>query len=113
MIVENITTAFTVSCIVQIFHSLEEIFNHFEKRWSLWKTSRATFVTFEVLFSLLFLYTLLFQPSFYAAFAKAFLLLMFANGVWHLFWGWSDRRYVPGLITAPFHILNSAIYFLS
>ena len=107
-----LTLAFTISSIIQILHSLEEIFTHFERRWPLWKTSRAVFVSFEIVFSALFLYVLFFQPSFYVIFAKAFILLMFANGIWHLFWGWSERQYVPGLITAPFHILNSAIYFL-
>jgi|SRR3989344_4526444 len=109
---ENITLAFAISCIIQVLHSLEEIFTRFEQRWPLWKMSRAIFVFFEIIFSAVFLCVLFFQPSFYNTFAKVFLLLMFANGIWHLFWGWSERRYVPGLITAPFHILNSAIYFL-
>lgn len=109
---ENIITAFTISCIIQIFHSLEEIFTRFDKRWPLWRMSRTTFVAFEIVFSLVFLYVLFFQPSFYEIFAKAFLLLMFANGIWHLFWGWNEKRYVPGVITAPFHVLNSIIYFL-
>ena len=75
--------------------------------------SRAVFVFFEIVFSLVFLYVLFFQPSFYATFAKAFLLLMFANGIWHLFWGWSEKKYVPGLITTPLHIINSVVYFLA
>lgn len=109
---ENLITAFTISCIIQIFHSLEEIFTHFEKRWPLWKMNRVTFVSFEIIFSLLFLFVLFFDPTFQIVFAKAFLMLMFANGIWHLFWGWSEKRYVPGLVTAPFHVLNFAIYFL-
>ncbi len=110
---ENIILAFTASSLIQVLHSTEEIYTHFEQRWPLWKTSRATFISFEIVFSLIFLYVFFFQPFFYFIFAKSFLLLMFANGLWHLFWGWNERRYVPGLITAPLHILNSTIYFLS
>lgn len=109
---ENLILAFTASCIIQIFHSSEEIITHFEKRWPLWKMKRITFVSFEILFSLLFLYVLLFAPSFQIEFAKIFIMVMFANGIWHLFWAGSEKRYVPGLITAPLHILNFIIYFL-
>ncbi len=110
---ENLILAFAISCVIQILHSIEEIVTRFERRWPLWKMNRVTFISFELLFSLLFLYVLFFAPSFQVMFATAFLLLMFANGVWHLFWAGSEKKYVPGLITAPFHILNSAIYFLS
>lgn len=109
---ENIILAFTISCIIQIFHSVEEIFTHFEKRWPLWKMKRITFISFEISFSLLFLYVLLFTPSFQIEFAKIFLMIMFANGVWHLFWAGSEKRYVPGLITAQLHVVNFIIYFL-
>ncbi len=109
---DHLLVAFGISCAIQILHSIEEIVTHFERRWPLWKMSRATFVLFELLFSLLFLYVLVAAPSFQDTFARVFLLLMFANGVWHLFWAGSEKTYVPGLITAPLHILNSAIYFL-
>jgi hypothetical protein len=109
---ENIITFFAISCAIQIFHSLEEIVMRFEKFWPLWKMKRVTFISFEILFSLLFLYVLLFAPTYQLIFAKLFLLTMFANGVWHIFWGWSDRKYVPGLVTAPLHIINLVIFFL-
>lgn len=108
----DILIFFAISCAIQLAHSLEEIFTHFEEKWPLWKMTRLTFVSFEIVFSIVFLYVVIFNPSFELVFAKAFLLIMFANGIWHIFWAGSVKKYVPGLITAPMHLINSAIYFL-
>ena len=102
---------FALSCIIQILHSLEEIFTHFEKRWPLWKMERITFVSFEILFTLLFLSIFILNPISGAFFIKIFMLIMFANGIWHLFWAGSEKKYVPGLITAPLHIINFIFYY--
>lgn len=72
---------------------------------------RSTFVVFEILFAALFVSVLISDVSFKVLFAKAFILLMFANGIWHIFWALSEKKYVPGLITAPFHLLIFAWYF--
>lgn len=109
---DGLAVAFAISCLIQVFHSLEEILTRFELRWPLWKMNRLTFVSFEILFTLMFLSVLILQPPFFVVFANAFLMVMFANGIWHIFWGWSEKRYVPGLITAPLHVLNFAFYFL-
>ncbi len=110
---EPLIIAFTISCLIQVLHSVEEISTRFEKRWPLWRMRRSTFVIFEIAFTALFLSALFFSPSFEVMFAKAFIALMFANGIWHIFWAGSEKRYVPGLITAPLHVLNFIIYFLN
>jgi len=40
-----------------------------------------------------------------------FLALMFANGVQHIVWAGSVKRYVPGLITSPIHIVLFLIFY--
>jgi Protein of unknown function with HXXEE motif len=109
---EGLITAFAISCTIQIIHSLEEIITRFDRRWPLWQMKRSTFISFETLFTLLFLSVLFISLPFQEIFAKTFLLSMFANGIWHIFWAGSEKRYVPGLITAPLHVINSAFFFL-
>lgn len=109
---EILMQAFGISCAVQVIHSLEEIFTRFEKRWPLWRMNRVTFVSFEIFFTALFLSVFFIKPAFGETFAKAFLLVMFANGIWHIFWAWSEKRYVPGLVTAPLHIIIAFWYFV-
>jgi hypothetical protein len=41
-----------------------------------------------------------------------FLALMFANGVQHVVWAGVVKKYVPGLITAPIHILVFMLFYL-
>ena len=97
----------------QVIHSLEETTTHFEKKWPLWRMSRKTFVTFEILFSILIL-TPIFWPSFplRTQWMLFFNLLMFANGIWHLMWAGIEKKYIPGLVTAPiFIILFVSFYF--
>lgn len=74
--------------------------------------NRVTFVSFEIFFTALFLSVFFIKPAFGETFAKAFLLVMFANGIWHIFWAWSEKRYVPGLVTAPLHIIIAFWYFV-
>jgi hypothetical protein len=100
--------------IIQLLHSQEEIYTHFEKRWPVWKMSRKFFVTFEVIFSALTLSVIFFKdfPGRYL-FMSSFNVLMFANGVWHCMWAGVEKRYVPGLITAPFFIITFLIYYFN
>jgi hypothetical protein len=41
-----------------------------------------------------------------------FLVLMLANGLEHLIWAIVVKRYVPGLVTAPWHILLFAAFWV-
>jgi hypothetical protein len=44
----------------------------------------------------------------------SFNILMFANGLWHVVWCWfgeKGKNYVPGLVTAPLHILTFLLYY--
>lgn len=91
--------------ITQLFHSMEELSTGFHKKWYLSTLSFKTFLLFEILFSSFWLY-LLINTNFpnRIIFQKFFILLMFANGVQHLVWWGSVKKYVPGLITAFIHI---------
>ncbi len=40
-----------------------------------------------------------------------FILLMFANGIWHITWYGIVKRYVPGLITAPLFVIVFVYYY--
>lgn len=40
-----------------------------------------------------------------------FNVLMFANGIWHFTWFGIEKKYVPGIITAPFFILVFFIFY--
>ena len=106
-------TFYTILVGIQLLHSQEEIHARFEKRWPVWKMSRTFFIAFEILFSVfiivpIFLTTFPFREMW----MQFFNILMFANGIWHLMWAASEKRYVPGVITAPlFLIIFSVFYF--
>ncbi len=104
---------FTLFVAIQLLHSLEEIFTGFDRRWRVWKMSRRFFVTFEIIFSL-FLITLIFwtQFPFRETIMYGFNLLMFANGVWHLMWAGIEKKYVPGLFTAPLFIIVFILFYI-
>ena len=109
---EALMFSFALACLIQVTHSLEEIFTHFETYWPLWRMKRSHFIAFEIGFTILFLSALFLNFPLKEVIAKLFLMAMFANGVWHIFWAWSEKRYVPGLVTAPLHIINFSFYFL-
>ncbi|HAE41345.1 MAG TPA: hypothetical protein DCG34_00300 [Clostridiales bacterium] len=98
--------------LVQVFHSIEELTTGFYKRWYLMKMPFSTFLLFEIVFTLFWIFVLLTpQFPFRLDLQKFFLLLMFANGVQHLVWWGVIKRYVPGLITAFLHVIVFAIYY--
>lgn len=109
-----LSTYYTALVVIQLLHSQEEIFTHFEKRWPVWKMSRVVFVTFEILFSIFII-----LPIFFVSFPYRiewmllFNLLMFANGVWHLMWFACEKRYVPGLVTAFLFLIAFAMFYFS
>jgi hypothetical protein len=101
-----------ISFMVQLIHSSEELLMGFHKKWYLFKMPFRVFIIFEICFSL-FWGMVVFNKSFpsRSGLLAFFLALMFANGVQHVVWfGWA-KKYVPGLITAPVHILVFLIFY--
>ena len=111
---EHIEFYFKILVIIQLLHSQEEIWGKFEKRWPVWKMSREFFVTVEILFSAL-LILMFFIPTlpYRYQFMVFFNWFMFANGIWHMMWAAIEKRYVPGLITAPFFIIVFSIFYFN
>lgn len=103
---------FFLSLIVQLAHSFEELSTGFHKKWYLFQMPFKVFLAFELCFSAFWIVILL-LPSFpfRVYLQESFLALMFANGVQHLVWWGTTKKYVPGLITAPVHILVFLIFY--
>lgn len=96
--------------IVQIFHSIEELSTGFHKKWYLFKMPFWVFLTFEICFTIFWAYVLL-VPTFphRLSFLSFFIALMLANGLQHIIWWRFAKKYVPGLITAPIHVVFAAL----
>ena len=101
-----------ISYIVQLLHSFEELSTGFHKKWYLFKMPFKVFLSFEICFSL-FWGIVIFNTNFpgRGALSAFFLALMFANGVQHLVWSGCVKKYVPGLVTAPIHIIVFLIFY--
>lgn len=98
--------------IVQLIHSQEEIWTGFHKRWFVFKMPRWVFVTFELVFSAVIVsYALWPDLPFSSLVMPSFVLIMLINGIGHIVWGLIERRYVPGLVTAPFFIVLFTVYY--
>lgn len=103
---------FFLSLIVQLAHSFEELSTGFHKKWYLFKMPFRVFLAFELSFSAFWIMVLLLPNFPYRIYLQVFFLaLMFANGVQHLVWWGNTKRYVPGLVTAPIHILVFLIFY--
>jgi hypothetical protein len=99
---------------VQLLHSIEELLNNFHKRWFYKKLSFHFFLTFEILHDI-FWGLVIFFPAFpFRLFLlNIFTLLMFANGVEHIVWYMWEKKYIPGLLTAPIHVLSYTIFTIA
>jgi len=103
---------FIISLGIQLIHSIEELSNNFHNKFPLFKMKFKTFLTFEIIFFLFWLLVLLLSIfPFRNYFMGFFIVLMFANGLWHLVWWGITKKYVPGLITAPLFIINFIIFY--
>lgn len=103
---------FLLSLLVQLVHSFEELSTGFHKKWYLFKMPFRVFFAFELSFSVFWIIVLLLSDFPYRIYLQVFFLaLMFANGVQHLVWWGTTKKYVPGLITAPVHILVFLIFY--
>jgi len=97
---------------VQIFHSIEELATGFHKKWFFFKMSFKFFFSFEIIHNLLWLFVLLNTQLPYRKYLLVFfLLLMFAQSLWHLAWWAMKKQYVPGLVTAPIHIILFLLFY--
>ena len=106
---ENYTVVFLV---IQFLHSSEELSQGFHKKFPFGKLKFKSFLAFEVVFLGLWL-TIFFVKSvpFRDNILAFYVLLMFANGIWHIIWWGIEKKYVPGLITAPLFIVAFLIYY--
>lgn len=110
----TVESYFILLGVIQIAHSIEEISMGFAKRWPVWRMSQKTFVVFEIVFNALILLGIFYKQFPYREILMpAFNLLMFANGVWHLMWAGVEKKYVPGLITAPILIIVFIFFYIS
>jgi len=105
---------FVLLGLTQLVHSQEEIWTGFHKRWFVFTMPRWVFIAFEALFSLGIIAYLL-KPGLPFAhwYMAIFAFLMLINGIGHIVWGLVERRYVPGLITAPLFVITFGLYYLS
>lgn len=104
---------FAISLLVQIAHAIEELSTGFHKKWYFVRMPFWVFLVFELLFEGFWICVYLFQDFPNRATLQAlFLALMFANGVQHLVWAGNSKTYVPGLLTAPLHIIVFLVFYL-
>jgi hypothetical protein len=103
----------TAIFIIQIAHSIEELSSGFHKKWYLFKMPFWVFLTFEICFTAFWAFVL-FIPQFpnRSSLLYFFIALMFANGLQHIIWWCFVKKYVPGLITAPIHVLLPLVFYL-
>ena len=100
--------------LTQLVHSQEEIWAGFHKRWFLFTMPRWVFIGFEMLFSLPIIIYLVNPNLPYAnGYLQVFAILMFINGIEHIVWALVEKKYVPGLITAPIFVIIFLGYFIS
>ena len=97
---------FAASVLIQIVHTVEELATGFHKKWYLLKMPFWVFLIFEIFFEGFWI-GILVLPGFpnRNLLQVFFLVLMLANGIQHIAWAGMIKRYVPGLITAPFNII--------
>lgn len=108
----SLSTFFALMFIIQIIHSIEELTTGFHKKWFFFKMSFKFFLTFEILHNLFWFTVLVFNNFPYKIYFIAFfILLMFAQSLWHLAWWAMKKEYVPGLITAFVHIILFIIFY--
>lgn len=109
---ELVLTYGTIALFIQLAHSIEELLTGFHKKWYLVKLPFSFFLVFEVIHNI-FWFSVFRVGSFPARLQlmSFFLVLMFANGVQHVVWAGSVKKYVPGLITAVLHIVNFLVFY--
>ena len=97
---------------LQIVHSIEELSTGFHRKWYLFKMPFWVFLTFELIHNLFWGFVI-FNVKFPNRdnLMLFFLVLMFANGIQHIVWAGMAKKYVPGLVTAPLHIILFLMFY--
>lgn len=107
-------TFFLLFLVTQIFHSLEEVATGFHKRFPLFTMPLWLFIVFELLFQGFFWLVFSQDPfEMKVVLGHVFALLMFANGLWHIVWWGIEKRYVPGLLTAPILLVEFVVFYFA
>lgn len=103
---------FAISLLVQVVHATEELSTGFYKKWYAFKMPFWMFLLFELIFEGFWITVYLLQnfPN-RSSLQAVFLALMFMNGIQHLVWAGNVKKYVPGLITGPAHIIVFLTYY--
>lgn len=97
---------------IQFFHSIEELATGFHEKFPLVKMKFRTFLFLEACFFGFWMVVLLLSRMPYREQLMAFFnILMFANGFWHLVWWGIVKKYVPGLVTAPFFVIIFLVFY--
>ena len=103
---------FALSLLVQIAHAIAEVSMGFHIKWYVFTMPFWVFFLFELAFEGFWIAVYLLQDFSNRPQLQAFFLaLMFANGVQHLVWAGNVKKYVPGLITAPLHIIVFLVFY--
>lgn len=101
-----------IALVIQLVHSVEELVSGFHKKWYFVKWPFSSFLLFEIIhniFWILVFFTNIFPGKEWLI--RFFLVLMFANGVQHVVWAGSEKKYVPGLVSAVLHIVNFGVFY--
>ncbi|MBT3817207.1 MAG: HXXEE domain-containing protein [Candidatus Magasanikbacteria bacterium] len=96
---------------IQLVHSIEELSNKFYKEFPLFPMTFKFFLSFEVIFLILWTLVYFIEIPFKENLMAFFILLMFINGIWHITWYGIKKKYVPGIITAPLFIIAFIIFY--
>lgn len=108
----TIDSWYIVFVIIQLIHSQEELHAGFYKKSPIFPMPKKRFIIFEILFSTLIVSFAIFkQLPLRDVWMPFFILLMFANGVEHFLWWLSEKRYVPGIVTAVITLLVFIIFY--
>ena len=109
----TILFAAQIAFLIQVTHSIEELVTGFHKKWYLFKMPFFVFFLFEIGFT--FFWFLVIFTSYFSneKLLLFYILLMFANAIQHLVWFGINKKYVPGLVTALFHLSWSIISLIS
>ncbi|MEK7592108.1 MAG: HXXEE domain-containing protein [Patescibacteria group bacterium] len=103
---------FVIGLLTQFIHAIEELATGFNKKWYVFKMPFWVFLVFEVVFESFWIAVWFLQDFPSRTNLQAFFLaLMFANGVQHIVWAGNAKKYVPGLITAPIHIIVFLVFY--
>ena len=92
---------FIIGLFVQIAHSIEELAMGFHKKWYLFKMPFWFFLVFEIVFESFWIAVWLFIEPKVSDIKAA-----------HLSGAGNVKKYVPGLVTAPIHMIVFLVFYL-